>query len=49
MFIQRGGLSYVKHQLTKGKWIENNSHSMIDVKVVVLLLRILTTPLITTI
>ena len=45
MFIQRGGLDYVKHQLMKGRWIENSSHSMIDVKIVVLLLKILTTPL----
>lgn len=35
----------MKHQLMKGRWIENSSHSMIDVKIVVLLLKILTTPL----
>ena len=29
----------------KGRWIENSSHSMIDVKIVVLLFKILTTPL----
>ena len=35
----------MKHQLMKGRWIENSSHSMIDVKIVVLLFKILTTPL----
>ena len=44
-FINRGGLTFVKDSLTKGKWLTSADHDIIEVKCVTFMLRIMTTPL----